>query len=104
MALVDGCMQGLRELAPDMSVYSNEVRLNLPSLYSSSSSLSLTRAASDQGLAFEPGWQHQFWGDNYKRLFAIKREHDPDDVFWCHPCVGNDRWEERGYELCRVNK
>jgi hypothetical protein len=44
-----------------------------------------------------------FWGDNYERLLEIKREIDPDDVFWCTPCVGNDRWEQKeNGMLCKV--
>ncbi|KAH9883436.1 hypothetical protein F4778DRAFT_766808 [Xylariomycetidae sp. FL2044] len=50
----------------------------------------------------EPDWQHAFWGDNYRRLLQIKRRVDPVDVLWCHPCVGNDRWEQVGYQLCRI--
>ncbi|KAK3330477.1 hypothetical protein B0H66DRAFT_63722 [Apodospora peruviana] len=52
----------------------------------------------------EPDWQHQFWGNNYDRLVRIKRRIDPDDVLWCSPCVGNERWREEdgGNQLCRV--
>ncbi|KAJ2974356.1 hypothetical protein NUW58_g8684 [Xylaria curta] len=32
---------------------------------------------------FEPGWQWSFFGPNYGRLYAIKAEFDPDNVFWC---------------------
>ena len=49
----------------------------------------------------EPNYQHAFWGDNYSRLARIKREVDPNDVFWCHPCVGNEGWHEVGNKLCR---
>ncbi|KAK3310815.1 uncharacterized protein B0T15DRAFT_50990 [Chaetomium strumarium] len=72
-------VQGLRELAPHMGAYMNE-------------------AASD-----EPNYQHEFWGSHYERLLRIKRAVDPDDVLWCNPCVGNERWkEEAGDRLCRV--
>jgi hypothetical protein len=71
----------------------------------------------------EPNWQKEFWGSHYKRLYAslhgisspltrangqinnslqIKRSVDPDDVLWCTPCVGNERWEQVGDRLCRV--
>jgi hypothetical protein len=50
----------------------------------------------------EPDWQHSFWGDNYDRLVKIKRQVDPLDTLWCQPCVGNERWKEVGYQLCRV--
>ncbi|KAJ4298635.1 hypothetical protein N0V88_003666 [Collariella sp. IMI 366227] len=71
-------VSALRQLAPDMGAYMNEADFE------------------------EPNWQHEFWGANYKRLLRIKRAVDPDDVFWCNPCVGNERWEQVGDRLCRV--
>ncbi|KLU83132.1 isoamyl alcohol oxidase [Magnaporthiopsis poae ATCC 64411] len=68
----------LRELAPDMGAYVNEAN------------------------PYEPDWQHAFWGANYARLRSIKRSVDPDDVLWCHPCVGNEDWKEVDGQLCRV--
>ncbi|KAL7621380.1 hypothetical protein AAE478_008702 [Parahypoxylon ruwenzoriense] len=79
LADVNAMTEPLRRLAPNMGAYVNE---NNPG---------------------EPDWQHAFWGENYDRLFRIKREVDPLDVLWCHPCVGNERWKEDGYQLCRVN-
>ncbi|KAI3321641.1 FAD-binding domain-containing protein [Xylariaceae sp. AK1471] len=79
LATVNTLTEPLRQLAPDMGAYVNE---NNPG---------------------EPDWQHTFWGENYERLLQIKREVDPEDVLWCHPCVGNDRWVQQGYRLCRVN-
>jgi hypothetical protein len=35
-----------------------------------------------------PDWQHAFWGSNYERLFAIKKQVDPQGVFYCRACVG----------------
>ncbi|KAK4212047.1 FAD-linked oxidoreductase [Rhypophila decipiens] len=43
-------------------------------------------------------WSTQFWGDeNYKKLVAVKREVDPQNLLTCWHCVG---WtpEEDGYE------
>ncbi|KAI1427068.1 hypothetical protein F5Y12DRAFT_792791 [Xylaria sp. FL1777] len=42
----------------------------------------------------EPDGQHTFWGENYERLLKIKRAIDPEDILWCYPCVGNDRWSK----------
>jgi hypothetical protein len=50
----------------------------------------------------DPDWKNTFWGTNYARLLKIKREVDPDDVFWCAPCVGNERWRLIDNQLCRV--
>ncbi|KAL1962101.1 hypothetical protein VTN77DRAFT_568 [Rasamsonia byssochlamydoides] len=51
---------------------------------------------------YEPNWQQAFWGSNYPRLLSIKKKYDPDDVFWCQPCVGNEGWRQIGRDLCRV--
>src|SRR5512140_3082454 len=68
----------LREITPGMGAYVNEAS------------------------KYEPNWQQTFWGANYGRLAQIKRTIDPDDVFWCTPCVGNERWQEVDDLLCRV--
>ncbi|RDA88391.1 hypothetical protein CP532_5580 [Ophiocordyceps camponoti-leonardi (nom. inval.)] len=57
----------------------------------------------DEGYAYEKNWQHAFWGNNYPRLLQIKRRVDPDDVLWCSPCVGNERWRQsQDGHLCRI--
>lgn len=77
--MTDVTLSYLRTLAPNSGAYVNEAS---PS---------------------EPNWQQAFWGANYGRLAQIKKTVDPNDVFWCHPCVGNEGWEEDGKGgLCRV--
>ncbi|KAK3363439.1 hypothetical protein B0T25DRAFT_445124 [Lasiosphaeria hispida] len=78
LSKVNYYLEPMRELAPDLGAYMNEANPE------------------------EPDWQHQFWGDNYERLLHIKRKVDPNDVFWCTPCVGNERWQQVGDRLCRV--
>jgi hypothetical protein len=39
---------------------------------------------------FEPDWQKAFWGENYSRLYAIKRKWDGGGLFTCHHCVGSE--------------
>lgn len=34
-----------------------------------------------------------YFGDNYDWLASVKK-YDPDDVFWCWRCVGNEGWAE----------
>jgi len=75
--LLDKKIEALRTLAPDTGAYVNEAD------------------------AFEPDFQHVFWGENYPKLLAIKRKIDPTDLLWCRACVGNERWEEVGIQLCR---
>ncbi|RNJ53474.1 hypothetical protein D7B24_001763 [Verticillium nonalfalfae] len=68
----------LRQLTPDGGSYVNEA------------------------LKYEPNFQQAFWGKHYERLAQIKRKFDSDDLFWCQPCIGNERWEERDDgRLCR---
>ena len=39
-----------------------------------------------------PNWKLAYWGtmENYDRLLAVKKKLDPEDVLWCHHCVGSD--------------
>lgn len=61
----------LKALAPDSGAYINEAD---PS---------------------NPDWKHDYFGTNYDALLRIKREYDPNGLFWCKPCVGWDDWEIR---------
>jgi hypothetical protein len=64
----------------------------------------LFRMLSQRGRrANEPDYQHAFWGSHYARLLKIKRAIDPDDVLWCHPCVGDEGWKEEGGKVCQVS-
>jgi len=46
---------------------------------------------------FEPDWQGSFWGSNYSRLAEVKRQVDPDDLFFVHHGVGSEGWSEDGF-------
>ncbi|PTB44833.1 uncharacterized protein TrAFT101_000301 [Trichoderma asperellum] len=57
----------------------------------------------NEAFPFEKDWQQTFWGSNYAKLLKIKRRVDPTDVFWCSPCVGNERWQVRqDGRLCKI--
>jgi hypothetical protein len=71
-------VEALTELAPNTGAYVNEAD------------------------PFQASYHEVFWGTNYPRLLAIKKKVDPDDVFWCRACVGNEGWEELGGLLCQV--
>ncbi|KAE9363304.1 hypothetical protein N431DRAFT_433426 [Stipitochalara longipes BDJ] len=75
---LNGYVEALTELAPDMGAYVNEAD------------------------PFQKNYHEAFWGANYQRLLSIKREVDPHDVFWCRACVGNEGWQEVGDQLCQV--
>jgi len=41
----------------------------------------------------EVDFQQSFYGDFYPRLLQIKKEVDPDDVFWAKTAVGSEGWD-----------
>jgi hypothetical protein len=41
---------------------------------------------------FEPAWRESFWGSNYPRLAAVKRQYDPAGLFVVHHGVGSEAW------------
>ncbi|KAI5790221.1 FAD binding domain-containing protein [Geopyxis carbonaria] len=53
--------------------------------------------------AYEPDWQHDFYGQSWARLSAVKKKVDPEGVFWSRQAVGSEKWvETEGGRLCRV--
>ena len=46
---------------------------------------------------FQRDWQHAFWGTNYSRLAAVKRQYDPEGLFFVHHGVGSDAWSADGF-------
>ena len=52
----------------------------------------LTRSRSESDY-IEPNWQQSFHGTNYARLLDIKKDRDPDDVFYATNAVGSEFWE-----------
>ena len=34
-------------------------------------------------------WTDSFWGDHYDKLLQVKQAWDPESVFWCYHCVGD---------------
>lgn len=51
----------------------------------------------------EPDFQQAFYGggERYERLLKIKREYDPEGVFWAAVAVGSEEWTEKDGVLCR---
>ncbi len=49
---------------------------------------------------FMPNWQKAFWGSHYNLLLGIKNKYDPDGLFYCHHCVGSEKWSEDG--MCSI--
>jgi FAD/FMN-containing dehydrogenase len=46
---------------------------------------------------FNGSWQQEYWGQNYPRLRAIKRQYDPDGLFIVHHGVGSEDWSADGF-------
>lgn len=90
-------VEALRKLVPDSGAYLNEV-----GIFSCVIVCFMTQLLRMQAYWDEPNFQQAFWGSNYERLHTIKKFVDPDDVFWCHTCVGSDGWQEVENRLCRV--
>ncbi|KAL3462187.1 FAD-binding domain-containing protein [Aspergillus heterothallicus] len=39
-------------------------------------------------------YKKDWYGDMYEWLNLVKRKYDPENVFWCHRCVGSEGWME----------
>ena len=52
---------------------------------------------------FEKDWQHSYWGANYERLQGVKRQYDPDGLFFAHHSVGSEDWSDDGFERRTAN-
>ncbi|KAI3320206.1 FAD binding domain-containing protein [Xylariaceae sp. AK1471] len=45
----------------------------------------------------EPDFQQSFWGDKYERLYKLKKQLDPWDLFYAQNAVGSEDFEMTGY-------
>ena len=46
---------------------------------------------------FQRNWQDAYWGRHYARLARVKREVDPDGLFFVHHGVGSEGWSRDGF-------
>jgi FAD/FMN-containing dehydrogenase len=50
---------------------------------------------------FDDNWRQSYWGKNYNRLAAVKKQYDPEGLFFVHHGVGSEFWSKDGFE--RIN-
>ncbi|RCI13363.1 hypothetical protein L249_0869 [Ophiocordyceps polyrhachis-furcata BCC 54312] len=98
---LDSAWQPMRDLTPELGSNIDEF---LDSVWQPMRDLTPELGSNiDEGFPYEKNWRQAFWGNNYARLLLIKRRVDPDDVLWCSPCVGNERWRQsQDGHLCRI--
>ena len=48
----------------------------------------------------DPAFQISHWGQNYPRLLALKKQYDPQGLFYGHHSVGSELWSADGN--CRL--
>jgi FAD/FMN-containing dehydrogenase len=75
---IRSAMEALRKAAPDAGAYVSE---------------------SDY---FQANWQAAYWGGHYARLARIKREVDPEGLFFVHHGVGSEGWSADGFTRLSV--
>ncbi|KAE8355292.1 hypothetical protein BDV28DRAFT_155514 [Aspergillus coremiiformis] len=60
-------------------------------------------AYSNEANPYEAGFQASFWGENYGRLYDIKKKWDPEGLFVVRRGVGSEEWDDE-WGICRVGK
>ncbi len=50
---------------------------------------------------FNERWQQDYFGPHYPRLRAIKKQYDPDGLFFVHHGVGSEEWSPDGFTRTR---
>ncbi|RDH32388.1 FAD-binding domain-containing protein [Aspergillus welwitschiae] len=63
-------LKAMKDMAPGMGTYLNEAD------------------------PYDPDWRKDWFGDKYDWLASVKKKYDPENVFWCWRCVGNEGWQE----------
>jgi hypothetical protein len=62
-----------------------EVRSDLEDLLGASAG-----SYANLGSYMEEDWPERYWGSHYQQLLQLKAKYDPDGLFTCYQCVGDD--------------
>jgi hypothetical protein len=89
-----GNVDSMRELAPNMGAYVNEVN--------KSQLILMTLSLQLQAWIKQPNWKNDFWGSNYPRLSEIKTKWDPNMVFYVTPGINADLMYVKDGRMCLV--
>jgi FAD/FMN-containing dehydrogenase len=46
---------------------------------------------------FNKRWQQDYWGEHYPRLRSVKKQYDPEGLFFVHHGVGSEDWSADGF-------
>ncbi len=46
---------------------------------------------------FEKDWKQSFWGAHHKKLAEVKKQHDPEGLFFVHHGIGSEDWSDDGF-------
>lgn len=85
-------------VAQQQAVIRNMTEVELPIIHAVESDMG---AYQNEAYAYQPDFQSMFWGDNYDRLYKIKKAWDPTGLFITRTGVGSEEWDDDG--LCLRN-
>lgn len=80
----------LKEHRPDMELARKEAAAIERAMAALKAVIPLHGAYVSESDYFEKNWQRAYWGDNYPRLLAAKRQYDPHGLFNVHHGVGSE--------------
>ena len=76
-ARINKAMDKLRKIIPDAGAYVSESNF------------------------FEKHWHRSSWGSNYERLLQVKKDYDPQGLFFVYHGVGSEEWSDDGFVKLR---